>query len=190
MISVVIPTHESERLLVPTLAALVPGAIAGVVREVIIADAGSQDGTAKVADVAGCRVEVAPGPLGARLASAANVSRSAWLMFLRPGSVPDANWIDAIENFLRDCDLGESERAAVFRRRPARGRSTIGEVLEFAAAALGARPKPEQGLLVAKDFYTRIGGHSAGATDPEAGLIKNLGRRRIAVLDCAMAQAR
>ncbi|KAB2881843.1 MAG: glycosyl transferase, partial [Pseudorhodoplanes sp.] len=35
MISVIIPTHESERLLVRTLACLVPGATAGLVREVI-----------------------------------------------------------------------------------------------------------------------------------------------------------
>ncbi len=64
MISVVIATHESERLLVPTLAALVPGALAGVVREVIVADAGSRDDTAKVADVAGCRFMVTPGSHG------------------------------------------------------------------------------------------------------------------------------
>ena len=190
MISVVIATHESERLLVPTLAALVPGAIAGVVREVIIADAGSRDGTAKVGDAAGCRVEVVPGPLGARLAAAAVVARAPWLMFLRPGSVPEANWIDAIEGFLRGCDLGADERAAVFRRRPGRGQSAVGEVLALAAMALGARPKPEQGLLIAKDFYARIGRHSAGAADAEAALLRSLGRRRIAVLGCAMAQAR
>ena len=48
MISVVIPTHESERALAHTLAALVPGALDGVLREVIVADGGSKDGTAKV----------------------------------------------------------------------------------------------------------------------------------------------
>lgn len=189
MISVVIPTHESERLLVPTLAALVPGAIAGVVREVIVADAGSQDGTGKVADVAGCRFEVLPGPLGARLAAAAGVARAPWLMFLRPGSVPDANWIDAIERFVSEYDPGAHERAAVFRRRPGRG-SAIGDVLAAAAAVLGARPRPEQGLLVAKEFYARLGGHSADAGDPEVSLIRAFGRRRLAMLDCAMTMAR
>lgn len=39
MLSVVIATHDSERALLPTLAALVAGAAAGVVREVIVADA-------------------------------------------------------------------------------------------------------------------------------------------------------
>ena len=42
VLSVVIATHDSERPLLPTLAALVPGAAAGTVREVIVADAGSQ----------------------------------------------------------------------------------------------------------------------------------------------------
>ena len=56
MLSVVIATHDSERALLPTLAALVAGAAAGVVREVIIADAGSRDATAAIADGAGCRV--------------------------------------------------------------------------------------------------------------------------------------
>ncbi len=55
MLSVVIATHESERALVPTLAALVPGAMAGLISEVVVADAGSTDATEEVADIAGCR---------------------------------------------------------------------------------------------------------------------------------------
>ena len=42
MLSVIVPTHESERILVRTLACLVPGATAGLIREVILADAGSE----------------------------------------------------------------------------------------------------------------------------------------------------
>ena len=68
MLSVIIATDQSERVLVPTLSALVPGATAGIVREVIIADAGSRDETGKIADIAGCRFMVNEGPLGARLA--------------------------------------------------------------------------------------------------------------------------
>ncbi|MCC7186898.1 MAG: hypothetical protein IT185_11690, partial [Acidobacteria bacterium] len=54
MLTVVIPTENQERALVATLASLVPGATAGVIREVIVADAGSGDDTARVADIAGC----------------------------------------------------------------------------------------------------------------------------------------
>ena len=70
MLSVLIATHDSERALVPTLAALVSGAVAGVVREVIIADAGSADATAEIADGAGCRVLILREPRGARLKAA------------------------------------------------------------------------------------------------------------------------
>ena len=59
MLSVIIATRESERPLVRTLAALVPGAAAGVVREVIVADGQSRDATVEVADIAGCQVLVA-----------------------------------------------------------------------------------------------------------------------------------
>ena len=66
MLSVVIATHDSERALLPTLAALVAGAAAGVVREVIVADAGSRDATAAIADAAGCRVLTLAQTRGAR----------------------------------------------------------------------------------------------------------------------------
>ena len=52
MLSVVIATQDSERALLPTLAALVAGAVAGLVREVIIADASSRDATVTIADEA------------------------------------------------------------------------------------------------------------------------------------------
>ena len=47
----------------PTLAALVPGATAGLITEVLIADGGSHDDTAAVADVAGCNFLVVEGLL-------------------------------------------------------------------------------------------------------------------------------
>src|SRR5881392_1792042 len=94
MFSVIIATHDSERALVPTLAALVPGATAGVVREVIVADGGSGDETEQVADIAGCRFVSSDQPPGARLKAAAEAARGEWLMFLRPGMVPGSSWVD------------------------------------------------------------------------------------------------
>ena len=76
MLTAIIATHESERRLVPTLAALVPAATAGVITEVIVADAGSSDDTAKVANYAGCRFISSLEPLGARLKSAALSTRT------------------------------------------------------------------------------------------------------------------
>ena len=121
MISVVIGTHDSEVMLVPTLAALVPGAVAGVVREVIVADGGSMDETEKVADVAGCRFVASAEPLGARLCAAAGAARGDWLLFLPPGSVPGSRWIDEVQRFIHDAEReGSTMRAAVLDRKSTR----------------------------------------------------------------------
>src|ERR1700728_768218 len=93
MLSAIIPTHESERTLVPTLAQLVAGAADGMLREVIVADAGSTDGTTDVVEVAGCRLITVPGALGPRLTAAAATARASWLLFLRPGTVLDPSWV-------------------------------------------------------------------------------------------------
>jgi glycosyltransferase involved in cell wall biosynthesis len=117
MLSVVIATDNSERVLVPTLAALVPGAAAGVLREVIVADARSTDATATIADAAGCRFDATEAPLGARLHAAAASARAAWLLFLRPGAVPDTAWTEEIRRFIQHAELGGrvDARAAAFR---------------------------------------------------------------------------
>jgi glycosyltransferase involved in cell wall biosynthesis len=184
MISVVIPTHESERALAHTLAALVAGALDGILREVIVADGGSTDGTAKVADVAGCRFLTLPGSRGARLAAAAATARADWLWFVQPGSIPGNNWIEELSRFIRECELtSDDDHAAVFRARPARGRSALSEIAALLREAFGAGPKPSQGLLIAKSLYRTVGGFQAEAADPEADLLRRLGRKRIVTLD-------
>src|SRR5262249_28045801 len=146
MLSVIIATDESERTLVSTLAALVPGATAGAIREVIVADKGSRDQTAEVADVAGCRLIVMPALLAGRLRAAAAVARAAWLMFLRPGTAPDATWIPEVMRFIEQAELsGLKPRAAVFSpgRREGRG------ALTGLQSLMRRQPRPEQGLVVA-----------------------------------------
>ena len=71
MLSVIIATLDSERALVRTLAPLVSGATSGLITEVVVADGGSSDETAAVADVAGCRFVASTASLGERLKSAA-----------------------------------------------------------------------------------------------------------------------
>jgi glycosyltransferase involved in cell wall biosynthesis len=189
MLSVVIPTHDSERALVPTLAALVPGAVAGVVREVIVADAGSADATAEIADGAGCRVLILREPRGARLKAAADAARAPWLLFLPPGSVPDATWTDEVRRFIEETALRgcADTYAAAFRRASASFRPTLIEALALLGSALGARPRASQGLLIAKTLYARIGSHRQDGKTPEEDLIRRLGRRIVLLRAGAMA---
>jgi hypothetical protein len=39
-------------------------------------------------------------PVGARLAEAAALARTPWLMFLRSGCVPEPTWVDAVRDFI------------------------------------------------------------------------------------------
>ena len=184
MLSAIIATHDSERTLVPTLAALVPGATAGLLSEVIVADAGSHDATAEVADVAGCRFMNSADPLGARLKAAAASTRSPWLLFLRAGCVPEPGWITAADRFMEATDrLDSAARAAVFRPPGIADllRPGLSEVIALLRVALGGGAKPEQGLLIAKRFYDAVGGHPEGG-DPEAAILRKLGRRRVMML--------
>jgi glycosyltransferase involved in cell wall biosynthesis len=184
MLTAIIATHESERVLVPTLSALVPAATHGLLSEVIVADAGSRDATTEVADIAGCRFMISSGPLGARLNEAAAAARTPWLMFIRAGVVPQPGWIAAAERFIAATDLTEgAARAAVFRPAGIGDllRPQLAELVMLLRVAFGGGTKPEQGLLIAKRFYQSLGGHPAHA-DAEAALLRKLGRRRIAML--------
>ncbi len=192
MLSVIIAAHESERTLVPTLAALVPGVASGLLREVLVADAGSSDATAEVAEVAGCRFISSEEPLGARLKAAAAATRAPWLMFLRAGTVPEPGWIAAAEHFMQVTDMLDGVgRAAVFRPQSGADlmRPRLAELMVMLRAALGGAPRPEQGLLIARHFYEAVGGH-AGDEEAEAALLRKLGRRRIAMLACAASAPR
>jgi glycosyltransferase involved in cell wall biosynthesis len=183
MLSVVIATSNSERVLVPTLAMLVPGAMSGVVREVIVADAGSTDETLEVADVAGCTVISSSEPLAARLRAAAAAARSAWLMFLRPGALLDTTWTDETVRFIEESERSDAS-AAVFRKAVSARASypALREVLGLLVFSVFGRASPEQGLVISRRLYEELGGHRDAAADPEADLLARLGRRRVLML--------
>ena len=192
MLSAIIDTHESERALVRTLAALVPGATAGLLAEVIVADAGSADDTEEIADIAGCRYLRSSAPQGVRLKAAAKTTRTPWLMFLRAGCVPEPGWIQATECFMQTNDLSAKEsRAAMFRPAGVADplRPGLGELLHVLRLACGGRPGPEQGLLIPKQLYRALGGHPERA-EADAALLRKLGRRRIAMLPAVATATR
>lgn len=185
MISVIIPTFNDERRLVPTLAALVPGAADGLVVEAIVADGGSTDETAAVADMAGCRMIEGPADAGLRLRRAAETARAPWLMFVEPGTVLDEGWTRDVRAFLEQVSRrGEIDRrAAVFA--PGADdfgmRGVIRRLSLRAGLTLGRGPHPSLGLLISARHYRGLGGHRAGRL-PQRPFGRRIGRRRISVL--------
>jgi glycosyltransferase involved in cell wall biosynthesis len=185
VITVVIPTLNSERVLVPALASLVPGSAQGLLREVILADGGSTDETEKIADIAGCNFHKGPHDLGSRLRAAAQGARGNWLMFLDPAAVLEEGWTRELRAFIEKAErLGQTEKRAATFTLAFEEFGWKPRVAQAAAAtrrAFGFRPRAEQGLLISKNFYRTIGAHKDGARAQER-LLARIGRRRIVTL--------
>jgi hypothetical protein len=176
MLSVIIPTEGVEQPAVATLAALVPGAAAGVVREVLLVDRADNGVIERVADVAGCRFLPFKGSRAAALAAGARAARAPWLMFLRAGAVLDATWIDETTQFIHRVSASDRPRAGVFRHaRSPYAERRLRDSLTFIARMI-AGPLSDQGLLIARDHYDRLGGYGAGGRRSEARLLRQLGR--------------
>jgi glycosyltransferase involved in cell wall biosynthesis len=185
VITVIIPTLNSERALVPTLSALVAGSVAGLVREVIVADGGSRDETENVADVAGCHFLKGPHDPGARLRAAAHQARGSWLLFLDPAGIVQEGWMREVRAFVETMERsGLAEKRAATFRLGYQGFGLTPRLAEAAAAArlvVIGRPRPQQGLLIARRFYDHLGGHGDGKKAEER-LFARIGRRKLVTL--------
>jgi hypothetical protein len=182
MISVVIPTEGVEAPVVATLSALVPGAAAGVIREVTLVDRAQGEAISHVADVAGCHFIAFDGSRSAALAAGAKRARSEWLMFLHPGAVLDTGWIDETAQFIQAVALSGKHRAGIFRyARSPYAENSFGDRIRQMTRAFGA-PSADQGLLIARAHYDRLGGYAPDARRAEARLLAKLGRSGRAML--------
>jgi hypothetical protein len=176
MLSVIIPTDGIEQTAVATLAALVPGAAAGVVREVLLVDRAGSAVIERVADVAGCRFLAFEGSRAAALAAGAKQARSPWLMFLHAGAVLDSGWIEETTQFIQSVANSGRPRAGIFRyARSPYAETRFADHFKFLARMI-AGPSAEQGLLIARDHYDRLGGYRPEARRSEARLLRQLGR--------------
>jgi hypothetical protein len=180
MLSVIVSTRDDERGTVATLAALVPGATAGLVADVLMIDASDNPAMRQIADAAGCELLVCPADeseAGNGLLLAAQRTRSPWLLFLQAGAVLQQGWIEETISFIESAADARRARGAVFRyarshyaQRPRPG---------IARALWRWLPgnSPDKGLLISRTHYERLGGHPSQARRPEAKLLARLGRR-------------
>lgn len=94
MLTVMVPTRNDEDALARMLPALVRHAVSGDIVDVIVVDAGSRDGTRRVAEIAGCTIVDAG---GADVPAVLEAARGPWLLVLEPGARPVGDWIGAVE---------------------------------------------------------------------------------------------
>ncbi len=180
--SIVIPALNAAASLARTLDALNREGAEGVA-EIIVADGGSDDATAAVAEQRGARVVRAPRGRGRQLAQGAAEADGEWLLFLHADTVLDPGWGEALAAFAAAPD--NSERAAVFRFAlddPSPAARRLERIVAWRTRAM-ALPYGDQGLFIARAFYNALGGFRPLALYEDVDLIRRIGRARLALLD-------
>ena len=181
MISVVIPTLNEAGHLPLTLAALVPAAMDGLVREVIISDGGSTDGTLEAADEAGAKIVTSTKGRGQQLAAGCALAKGPWLLILHADSRLAVGWETIALSHIRQ----QADRAGYFKFQ-LDDPSFIARVWEMGVALrcrLLALPYGDQGLLISKALYEAAGGFEAVPLMEDVGLVRRLGRKRLRALE-------
>jgi rSAM/selenodomain-associated transferase 2 len=181
-LDVVIPALDAAPCLEATVASLGPGRARGLVREVLLVDGGSADGTPELARSLGCRVLTAPRGRGHQLRAGGEAAGADWLLFLHADTRLSANWAVAAEAFM---GWRTEERAAVFRLRldddaPAARR--LERLVAWRTRALGL-PYGDQGLLIPSALYRSLGGYGPIPLMEDVDIVRRLGRKRIVLLD-------
>jgi len=182
MLSVVIPSLDAAAELPRCLAALDEGRAQGLVGEVVIADGGSSDETAVLARAAGAKCIIGPKGRGRQLRQGAAAAGSEWLMFLHADTVLAEGWAEEARAFI--ADPANAERAAVFRFAlddAAAASRRLERLVALRCRWLGLA-YGDQGLLISRAFYRRLGGFRDLPLMEDVELARRIGRRRLHLL--------
>lgn len=187
MLSVIIPTLNAEKTLPHVLAALIPAAVHGLVKEVIIVDGGSSDATADVVEASGAKFIKVPRGRGAQMQAGAIAAKGTWLLFLHADTVLEQGWDVEVEKFFEHVAAGRfhgTEVAAAFRFTldDFSGAARFLERLVALRCAFFKLPYGDQGLLVNRRLYDRLGGFRPLPLMEDVDLVRRIGRRRLVLL--------
>ena len=180
MLSIVIPTLNPGPRFGAVLAALVGGAVEGLVKEVVVADAGSTDRTLELAEEAGCKVIAAEKGRGGQLRAGAAAAKGDWLLFLHADTVLSPDWVKAVAAHV----ARHPGKAGYFRLRfddPSSTARLWEKGVALRCAVLGL-PYGDQGLLVSRALYDEAGGYPDQPLMEDVELVSRLGRGRLRLL--------
>ena len=179
-LSIVIPAYREGHRIAAALEAL-----EGVVEdggEILIADGGSKDETAEIAQSAGAKVAVVPRGRGSQLRAGAARAGGDWLLFLHADTRLQAGWRESAEAFM--ADPANLRRAAVFRFAlddTAPQARRIERLARWRARRFGL-PYGDQGLLISRVFYDELGGFRGLPLMEDVDLVRRIGKRRLVEL--------
>lgn len=182
-ISIVIPTLDAAAQLRRSLPPLAEFEVLDLLREVIIADGGSMDETAAIAEAAGAVFVTAEKGRGQQLAAGAEAARGDWILFLHADTVLQPGWGRAVRDFIGD--EGNLRLAGYFRLAlddKRLGARRIAWLANLRSRLFGL-PYGDQALLISRAFYRQLGGFRSLALMEDVDLVRRIGRARLSMLD-------
>lgn len=182
MISVVIPTLNAATHLPRALAPLVQGAAEGLLKQVIVADGGSQDETVAIAEAAGCDVVRSEPGRAAQMRAGAAAARANWLLFLHADTALAQGWVEEARRFITGTQA--RKRAAAFRLAFDDDSAAARRVVFWARlrAQVMKLPYGDQGLLISRLLYDALGGYPDWPLMEDVELVRRIGRKRLVLL--------
>lgn len=180
-LSVVIPALDAAR----TIGATLESVDGEPVSEIVVADGGSTDGTAAIAEAAGAHVVRAERGRGTQLRAGAEAAGGDWLLFLHADTVLTASWRAEARNFMTI--PSNAGRAGVFRfrldsRAPQARR--LESRVDWRCRTFGL-PYGDQGLLIARGLYDAVGGFDPVPIMEDVAIVRRIGRKRLQFFDAA-----
>ena len=184
-ISIVIPTLNAAAQLAATLKS-----IGGGTGDVIISDGGSTDDTCAIASAAGARVVSSEKGRGQQLGTGAAAATGDWLLFLHADTVLPEDWFATAGIFAAAPE--NADRAAVFTFAlddPSPQARRMERLVAWRTRRLGL-PYGDQGLLISRDHYGRLGGFSPIPLMEDVDIVRRIGRSNIHILPaCVVTSA-
>jgi len=170
-LSIIIPVLNAEGGLPAVLASLIEGVEAGLVRELVVSDGGSTDGSCALAQEAGGLVVHGAAGRGGQMARGADVAAGSWLLFLHGDTVLAAGWSEVVL-----AHMGADQRAGYFRLRFAAEGFWPWFVAGWAnvRSKLFGLPYGDQGLLISRDLYDAVGGFADMALMEDVVMARSL----------------
>ena len=174
-LSVVIPTLNAEQFLPLTLESLMEAVFAGVISDLVIADGGSTDATAQIAQEIGASFVLAQPSRGEQISAGLAKCKSDWVIILHADSCFNSGWTEALPLSL------EPERAYYFRLQFNAGGLAAWWVAAWAnwRSRFLALPYGDQGVIVHKSLLASVGGYPTMPLMEDVALARKLGRRMI-----------
>lgn len=151
----------------------------------IVVDGGSTDGTIDVARGRGATVIEAEKGRGVQLQAGAGAASGDWLLFLHADTVLRPGWRHAVQGFM--AEEGNRDRAGYFHLRldyDSRAALRIERLAAWRNKVLGL-PYGDQGLLIHRSLYDRLGGYRPMVLYEDVDLVRRIGRRRLVALDAS-----